>query len=71
MKMILTAIAILALSGCAMTLQPVPGVEIGFDASPEAVGGTVAIDPKAAGCESAKAISWNWLEKQLCDETTE
>lgn len=66
MRNIIITLIALALTGCAASIQPVPGVEVGFDADLDAVGGTVAIDPKAAGCETAKAISWNWLENQLC-----
>ncbi len=54
--------------GCAASISPVPGVEVGFDADLDRVGGTVAIDPISAGCETAKAVSWNWLENQLCKE---
>lgn len=68
MRNILITLIAVATMGCAASVSPIPGVEVGFDANLDAVGGTVAIDPKAAGCESAKAISWNWLENQLCAE---
>ncbi len=68
MRLILTLIAIVTLSGCAASISPVPGIEVGFEANPKNVGGTLNVDTKAAGCEGAKAISWNWLENQLCDE---
>lgn len=54
--------------GCAASVSPVPGVEVGFDARPEMVGVSADVDPKAAGCEFAKATSWNWLENTLCAE---
>lgn len=54
--------------GCAASVSPAPGFEIGFDARPEMVGVTADVDPKAAGCEFAKATSWNWLENNLCVE---
>lgn len=55
------------ITGCAASVQPVPGVEVGFDANVDKVGGTVAVEPKQAGCEFAKAVSWNWLENQMCE----
>tara|TARA_R110002126_G_scaffold13966_4_gene59472 strand:+ start:2352 stop:2576 length:225 start_codon:yes stop_codon:yes gene_type:complete len=68
MKLITIALALLAFAGCAASISPVPGVEVGFDARPEMVGVSADVDPKAAGCEFAKATSWNWLENTLCVE---
>ena len=56
------------LVGCAASISPLPGIEVGFDARPELVGVRADVDPKAAGCEFAKATSWNWLENTLCVE---
>ena len=56
------------LVGCAASISPVPGVEVGFDARPEAVGGNVSINPQEAGCEFAMATSWNWLENKICPQ---
>lgn len=57
-----------SLIGCAASVQPVPGVNLGVDMRPEHVGINANVDPKAAGCEFARATSWNWLENQLCVE---
>jgi hypothetical protein len=70
MRMIFIGMAAAAMGyllvGCAASISPLPGVEVGFDARPEALGGSISIDPRAAGCETAKAISWSWLENQVC-----
>jgi hypothetical protein len=56
-----------ALVGCAASVSPMPGVELGFDADVDQVGGTVAVNPKDFGCEMAKLISWNAAENALCE----
>ena len=70
MRMVFIGMAAAAMGfllvGCAASISPLPGVEVGFDARPEAVGGNVSINPQAAGCEFARATSWNWLENQVC-----
>ena len=55
------------LVGCAASVSPMPGVEVGFDADVDQVGGTVAVNPKDFGCEMAKLISWNAAENALCE----
>ena len=55
------------LTGCASSIKLTEGVEVGVEAGIDKVGGTVEIEPKQAGCDFAKAISWNWLENQLCE----
>ena len=68
MRNILITLIAVATMGCAASVSPIPGVEVGFDANVDAVGGTVAIDPKSFGCEMAKLVSWNDAENKLCAE---
>jgi hypothetical protein len=57
--------------GCAASIQPMPGVSVGVDASVDRVGGSVNVSLQEASCEFAKAVSWNWGEKKLCPDETE
>ena len=67
MRIIMTLLA-LSLVGCAASVQPIPGVEVGFDANVDQVGTTVEVNPKSFGCEMAKLVSWNDAENALCEE---
>lgn len=67
-KLIASTIAITFLAGCSFNASPVPGLDIGVEAKPDAVGVEFDVNPWAIGCEFGKVTSWNFLENKLCPE---
>jgi len=60
--------AALYLTGCATSANLADGIRVDLSAQPDAVGVGLELDPLAAGCSFARAVSWNWAENQVCEE---
>lgn len=66
LKMAALSVVMLLMLGCATSVSPIPGLDIGFSARPEAVGFNLGVNPVTTGCELAKLVSWNYMENLIC-----
>lgn len=66
LKILALITALFLFAGCAAGISPAPGINIGFNARPDAVGVEFDVNPISAGCSLSKLVSWKWAEDQVC-----